>query len=201
MSSATVTRTTRHGTRVKRFRRAALTGIALASIAIFASACSSTSQSPSVASTGGGSTPSASSSAGGSAMQKALAYASCMRSHGVPNFPDPASNGQFQITSNEGVNINSPQYQNASKDCQSLAPALGGSPGQNRTAALRFSSCMRSHGVPNFPDPNANGGFMIGANNGIDPNSPQYQNAQRACQKYMPGAASGGGTFVSGGGQ
>ncbi|MBV9382841.1 MAG: hypothetical protein JO242_19535 [Streptosporangiaceae bacterium] len=125
-----------------------------------------------------------------------------MRSHGVPKFPDPTSQGTFQITSGQGVNINSPQYQNAAKACQSLAPTLGGTPAQNKAAALKYSSCMRSHGVPNFPDPQPNGGFMIGANNGIDPNSPQFQSAQQACQKYLPGAASGGGGPVtSGGGQ
>jgi hypothetical protein len=87
----------------------------------------------------------------------------------------------------------------AANGASSAAPttsnsASGGSAVQK---ALAYASCMRSHGVTNFPDPNANGGFMIGANNGLNPGSPQYQHAQQACQKYLPGAG-GGGTFTSG---
>jgi hypothetical protein len=121
-----------------------------------------------------------------------------MRSHGVPSFPDPDSQGHFQITSGSGLNIESGPFQSASKACQSLAPTQGGSPAQNKSAALKFSACMRSHGVSGFPDPNANGGFEIGPNAGINPNTPQYQSAQKACQKYLPGF--GGGTVSSGGG-
>jgi hypothetical protein len=203
MSTATAAQTPQSGTRIRRSRRAALAGVLVTGIVLFASACgSSPSSSPGVAANGGSSsTASASSSpSGGSAVQKALAYAACMRSHGVSNFPDPNSQGQFQITSSQGINVQSSQYQRAQTACQSLAPTQGGSTAQNKAAALQFSACMRSHGVSNFPDPNANGGFMIGANNGIDPNSPQFQSAQKACQKYMPGASSGGGTITSGGG-
>src|SRR5262245_44565648 len=51
-------------------------------------------------------------------------------------------------------------------------------------AGTRFSACMRSHGVPNFPDPTSGGGLVI--NSGINPNSPQFQAAQRACAKELP---------------
>ena len=44
-----------------------------------------------------------------------------MRSHGEPDFPDPASNGSFTLPS--GMNAESPQFQNAEKDCQSLMPS------------------------------------------------------------------------------
>jgi hypothetical protein len=197
--SAIAPQTTRSRKRIRQFRRAVPAGVLLIGIAMFASACASSSPSPGVAANGASSAaPTTSNSAsGGSAVQKALAYASCMRSHGVTNFPDPNSKGTFQITSGQGINIQSSQYEGAARACQSLAPTRGGTPEQNRSAALKFSSCMRSHGVTNFPDPNANGGFMIGANNGLNPGSPQYQHAQQACQKYLPGAG-GGGTFTSG---
>ena len=45
------------------------------------------------------STTGGSSNAGGSANSKALAYARCVRSHGVPDFPDPNSNGNFVLPS------------------------------------------------------------------------------------------------------
>lgn len=199
MLSMTRIKMTPAGKPAGRLRRAALAAVALTGLFLFASACSSGSQSPGVPGAAGTYSATAPNSANdGSSMHNAAAYASCMRSHGVPNFPDPTSQGTFQITSNDGININSPQYQNAMKSCQSLAPAFGGIPAQNKAAALKYASCMRSHGVANFPDPNAGGGFEIGGNSGIDPSTPQYQSAQEACQHYLPGA--GGSTITSSGG-
>jgi len=57
--------------------------------------------------------------------------------------------------------------------------------------ALKFSQCMRSHGVTNFPDP-SNGAIQIGPASGIDPRSPSFQNAQRSCGRLIPGLKGGG---------
>jgi hypothetical protein len=38
---------------------------------------------------------------------------------------------------------------------------------------------MRSHGMPSFPDPTFVNGNI--GQRGIDPNSPQFQIAQKAC--------------------
>ena len=66
----------------------------------------------------------------------------------------------------------------------------GGQPFAVQTAngpkALKFSECMRANGVPNFPDPNAQGVIAGKSDAGIDPSSPQFQNAQKACvKKYI----------------
>jgi hypothetical protein len=61
----------------------------------------------------------------GTSTSQGLKFAACMRSHGEPDFPDPASNGSITLPS--GVNPESPQFQNAEKDCQSLMPSQGGS--------------------------------------------------------------------------
>jgi hypothetical protein len=60
-----------------------------------------------------------------------------------------------------------------------------------RDAQVKFSQCMREHGVKNFPDPDSKGGILIkaGPGTGIDPRSPQFQSAQKACQKYQPKAS------------
>src|SRR5260370_34299274 len=50
---------------------------------------------------GGGSSPGASATGGSTRAQAALAYARCMRSHGVPDFPDPDSNGNFNLGNNQ----------------------------------------------------------------------------------------------------
>ena len=128
------------------------------------------------------------------AYQKALAYAQCMRTHGVPRFPDPDSQGNFAVSPSEIGPTNGAQFQHANKSCAHLMP--GSQPmtaAQQRQAteqALRFVACMRGHGLPDFPDPvvNAQGiMFRVGRNEDSRPGSPQFQAAQRACQKLMPG--------------
>jgi hypothetical protein len=130
------------------------------------------------------------------------AYSACMRSHGVPKFPDPDSQGRLMIRvgPGSGLNPDSPAFRAAQRTCQKLLPN-GGKPTAAQTKqaldeALKFSACMRSHGVTKFPDPQvtADGGMQLGfrRGSGIDPNSPQFQAAQRACQKLLPGGGRGG---------
>jgi hypothetical protein len=59
-------------------------------------------------------------------------------------------------------------------------------PGADLTsAALTYARCGRSSGVPNFPDPSANGDFRLAR--GTDPSSPAFRAAQAKCQKLLPG--------------
>jgi hypothetical protein len=57
--------------------------------------------------------------------------------------------------------------------------------------ALKFSRCMRAHGVPNFPDPSSGGGIAIAPGSGLNPQSPAFQTAQKACGKLLPGGGPG----------
>ena len=72
------------------------------------------------------------------------------------------------------------------------SPGVGGNPaGANpsvRQDLARFAACIRAHGVPEFPDPGRNGHTSLG--NGIDPSSPQFQAAQKACQSLLPSGGS-----------
>jgi hypothetical protein len=148
----------------------------------------------------GGSTAAQNDPAGAS---KALAFAKCMRSHGVSNFPDPTGGKldlQVQRTPNStsvnGVEVNGPAFQSAMQACRSDLPH-GGHPTAAQTAeakakALAMSKCMRSHGVPNFPDPKFHtgpgGGFGIQLSGaGFDPSSPAFQAAQKACGSIFGG--------------
>jgi hypothetical protein len=87
----------------------------------------------------------------------ALELAQCMRSHGVPNFPDPGAHG-LVIPNN--INTQSPAFTSAQRACAKLGstPTVGG-PGQraaSESARLRMvglANCMRKQGVPDFPDP------------------------------------------------
>jgi hypothetical protein len=117
-----------------------------------------------------------------------------MRTHGDPGFPDPDSQGLFPHPA--GV-----QYRSASMACGHLLPSQPLTAGQKQghvRQALAFSACMRSHGVPGFPDPAvAQGGTAVGFKLGtIDQNSPQFQAAARACRNFEPGMA---GIMTSGG--
>lgn len=64
---------------------------------------------------------------------------------------------------------------------------------QLQSDALKYSRCMRSHGVPNFPDPSPGGGFVFQVGSGLNPSSPAVQSAQAKCQKYMGGGPPGPG--------
>jgi hypothetical protein len=126
--------------------------------------------------------------------QKAVAYSQCMRAHGVPNFPDPDSQGRIMITgsgSGQG-GPESPAFRSAGNSCKHLRPSGGPSGQGNQLAAqqmLKFAQCMRGHGVPNFPDPVISGGGVQLKLTGINPSSPQFKSAQRACQSLAPGGA------------
>ena len=199
--------------------RATLTLAVLAAAVLPVAGCGGSSSSPGVAhlasstsrsadpGSGGSSSPESESNA--TAQQKVVAFSQCMRSHGVPEFPEP-SEGRLLIHRSDhnghvtGVNPQSAQFQAAMKDCAKLSPKGGKPPSPAEQAkiqekALEFSQCMRTHGVPSFPDPEfSRGGGVdigIGGKKGgpsrIDPSSPKFQAAQKACQSIMPGPKGG----------
>ncbi len=128
----------------------------------------------------------------GASQLQLLKFARCMRSHEVPDFPDPDSRGEF---SNYGVDPNSPAFQGADHKCSAYLPA-GRQPTSAQLAQmnrafhqlLRFAKCMRSHGVPNYPDPTrpAGGGVQL-LIPGVNQNSPAFKRAQPDCSG-LPGA-------------
>lgn len=63
----------------------------------------------------------------------------------------------------------------------------------NYSKAVRFANCMRAHGVPDFPDPSATGGIQIPDNSSINPFSPAFKTAQRACRALLPRGGGGPG--------
>jgi hypothetical protein len=122
-------------------------------------------------------------------------YTACMRSHGVPNFPDPDAEGTITITVSRSLNPSAPQFQKAEADCKHLAPAGKGlSPAkqqQTKTRLLAFAACMRSHGVPKYPDPTFGAGGMVSQSMNqreVDPKSPTFRSAQKTCQSKAPGS-------------
>jgi len=177
------------------------TGIAgsMLTIALVASACGGGSAPNSVAHLGNSAptttAPPAAASGGFPNLQQMyeadLVYAGCMRSHGDAGFPDPVlvNNGHEHGVTMEGADQNSPQFVSANNDCKHLLPNDGNGPSQAQlaqmmTRALKYSQCMRTHGLPNFPDPTESpNGISL---NGVDPNSAQFRAAQTACRSLSP---------------
>lgn len=90
-----------------------------------------------------------------SAAGQGVAYADCMRSHGVSGFQDPSAGGGVALPST--INQQSPSYQTAEQTCAKLQPGPTGGPPKAseraRILGVKFSRCMRRHGLPDFPDP------------------------------------------------
>jgi hypothetical protein len=115
-----------------------------------------------------------------------------MRADGVPNWPDPNTSGVFDKSklSSQQLGASTSRVQAAQGACQHLLPNGGGSnPAQVqqvKALGLEFSRCVRSHGLPNFPDPAGDGRIPDPASVGIDQGSPKFQAANQACGKYRP---------------
>jgi hypothetical protein len=129
-----------------------------------------------------------------------LKFAQCMRAAGITNFPDPKpGGGGFLITPRSGLDPNSPQFQAAATSCRKKTGfgGQGGSLQQNALfdKLLKFSECMRAHGIAAFPDPvkGPGGGIIRKAPQGVDPNSPQFQAAKKACDSLLPNGGNGPG--------
>jgi hypothetical protein len=130
-------------------------------------------------------------------------FSACMRKNGVTSFPDPTGQGLITIHSGMGIDPGSPAFRSARSVCDKLLPN-GGQPtpaqiAQRQKQMLAFSSCMRAHGLKDFPDP-SNGGLQIQVHPGSDlsPDNPTFQKAQQACQGDLPFKAQAG-TVKSGG--
>jgi hypothetical protein len=135
----------------------------------------------------------------GALFAAALNYASCMRSHGVPNYPDPKARGHSVELGGSGIDPQSPAFQSARQSCQHLL--VGGGPGsahpsaQDQAQMLHLSQCMRQHGLTGFPDPTltppsnpadysaviGRNGVVIAIPKSIDTSSPAFKQAATAC--------------------
>jgi hypothetical protein len=137
----------------------------------------------------GSSTKPSSSAVTSSRYAEALEHADCMRSHGVPSFPDPSANGAPAPPGGAGAItiVRSPTFRSAIKACQSLAPSGTTVPSLSegaKLAAVKFSECMRAHGVRNYPDPQFSGlGYRLTLPPGLGPSSPAFKSAETVCNR------------------
>ena len=121
----------------------------------------------------------------------ALAFARCMRSHGIPNWPDPTSDGGFDKSRLRALGV-SPSRIRAIEESSCNYDFQNGSKAQTITPAeqadyLRAAACMRTHGFPGFADPTfPNGNVRANIPPSIDQDSPQFRNAATICTRLIP---------------
>ena len=166
------------------YRHRLLAAAALA--ALLAGCGGSNLPSSSTSSNSGGHPPSAQS------LQAVLNFTTCVRSHGVPNIPDPGTPEWKNALASQA-----PAVLTAERTCERLVPGAGPSsqsqsepqsPAQT-AAMLAFAHCLRSHGFPNFPDPTSSGQLthqMI-ASAGINLQQPAVLHAGDACVSVTHG--------------
>jgi hypothetical protein len=190
-----------------------LTTVALLCIVLALAGCGS-SPSPTVAHLSSGTSTSSASSDGGASssrsagtvQQAAIAYAKCMRTNGVPNFPGPKPEGGFLFNATARIDPSSPAFKAAQAKCHELLPK-GGPPGPGASThpspetlarMLSIARCMRRHGVDDFPDPRTSvpsnpfgsgghgvisdiEGVILVFGSTIDEQSPVFTRAAAAC--------------------
>jgi hypothetical protein len=150
------------------------------------------------------------------AFEGALKFSKCMRDHGV-DFPDPqrVGSGGIKITG-RNINPNDPKTKSAQSACQKYMQIGGGEsidPARRaklQESALKYARCMREHGV-DMPDPKLSGKggltFQAGPGSGggnsgpgkgkglgVNPESPKFKAADKACNHFLgdregPGAS------------
>lgn len=196
--TANLSVTTRRNERQPRLFRTALLYFVCGIVGFFFAACGGAAG-PGVASIGSSTTTTspgatAQSTTNAATYADAVKYSQCMRTHGVPNMPDPTSNGSFISDrgklNGENINQNSPQFASANKACEHLLPNNGqltrAQMQQITAQLLRYAECMRSHGISKFPDPISSADGAGFNPHGLDLNSSAYKVANNACKSLSP---------------
>lgn len=181
-----------------------ITAAVIAGLSLLATACGGSASSK-VAQLGSTTTRSAANPSAASGRQSgALAFSRCMRSHGVPKFPDLPVGGKSPPAQQLGVDAS--RLQAAESACIRLLPPAsdasvmqcfetGNCPPpllQRLLNGMReFARCMRAHGTPGWPDPTVapgqGPGFDLLHVHGFDPNSSQIEDKLAECTRLLPG--------------
>jgi hypothetical protein len=128
--------------------------------------------------------------------QAAVRFADCMRSRGVPSFPDPMSSPRGFKSALDPSSNRSPAFQSALSVCGPLLPRSRGSNQSDVHSPaeiaefLAFTRCLRTHGFPSFPDPTSSGNLTHAmlASAGINLHQPAVVQAADACVGVTHGA-------------
>jgi hypothetical protein len=162
--------------------------VAAAAFALLAAGC------------GGGISPGANGSSSATATTtqngtraSALAFARCMRSHGLPKWPDPTYGGVFDKLTLQHTGYTVAQVRSVQDGpCNHLLRGAAPQAPPTITPAeqadyLKATACMRSHGFPRFPDPTfPNNNIHINVPSSINQDSSTFKSAAEVCVKLIP---------------
>lgn len=167
--------------------------VTVAGPVLLATACGSSTASPSKSASAGTSTSAQAETS------PVLAFSRCMRSHGVREFPDPPASGKLVVPSAQTLGVGVTQLQTAQNACRDLLPNGGSGPSrgevQQEWSEFRsFARCMRRDGVPSWPDPSNRSATdprpifriqPVDPASPIDPNAPQIRSKLHKCDSLL----------------
>ncbi|MFC6015226.1 hypothetical protein ACFP2T_03330 [Plantactinospora solaniradicis] len=114
--------------------------------------------------------------------------ANCMRANGHPDFPDPVRDDEGNWTYPDSISDYS-----VPEACADLVRGQkandkeqDGPTAEEMQQRRRYSACMREKGVPDFPDPDADGNFPMSDQLRATENGPVMRGARQACRQYEP---------------
>jgi hypothetical protein len=128
-------------------------------------------------------------------------YAQCLRTHGIADFPDPVvADGRLGWRTTGGTNPkqlldnNKPARDACGPILDRLPPSANKRPSyspEEMRDLLHYAQCMRQHGYPDWPDPQADGTFQLPASVKAEGKSPRRIAAGQACDQYLHGKGIG----------
>ncbi|MES1248372.1 MAG: hypothetical protein ABUS54_11955 [Actinomycetota bacterium] len=156
--------------------------VPLVAVAVLAAGCGGGSPKPAA-----GAPPATTTVLNGS-VAGALAFARCMRAHGIPGWPDPSSDGGFDKAKLLALGVSPSRIRSIEDghcryDFEPAPPPTRSQLAHRLQGLLAFARCMRGHGVDAFPDPTTQGELSIASVRaaGVDLRSPVVQAAAQTC--------------------
>jgi hypothetical protein len=148
-------------------------------------------------SSGGKHSPTAAASSSGTSVQQMLGigrrFAQCARDHGYPALPDPEiQDGRLAFPANQ---YTKEQLEEAEKvpECKAILAELPPAHPKDNNPTLNaadmqkareYAKCMREQGIPDWPDPVADGSFPLNAALQAEGKSQRILTASEACKQY-----------------
>ncbi|HEU5108034.1 MAG TPA: hypothetical protein VFT95_05705 [Micromonosporaceae bacterium] len=120
--------------------------------------------------------------------ERRLKFAECMRGQGV-DMEDPGDGkGGVMFRAGGGAGEKPVDIEKAMQACRQYAPNGGEAPKLDPAQVeqmRKFAKCMRSNGVPDFPDPEPDGRMRV-AIKGDAIDRAAFEAAQEKCRQFQP---------------
>jgi hypothetical protein len=125
-------------------------------------------------------------------LASAFDFARCMRSHGIPGWPDPNSQGFFDKAKLRPLGLSVSRVRTLEEGpCNIPLPSPQGQTipitRADQAYYVEGAACMRSHGFPGFPDPTfEDNGVTFDIPSSINSESSTFKRARAICTRRIP---------------